>query len=240
MPTAAIDRPDARKLYDLAGAEPARRFSPYCWRTKLALAHKGLTADAIPWRFTEKDVIAFSGQEKVPVLVDGERAVSDSWAIATYLEEAYPDRPSLFGAPAAVAVTRFVNAWADAVLVPAIARLVLVDIFAHLHEKDRAYFRQSREKRFGMTLEETSADRDARVVSFRQSLEPMRVVLRAQAFVGGGAAAYADYIVFGCFQWARCISDFRLLTPDDPVHAWRERLLDAFDGLARQAPGYDA
>jgi glutathione S-transferase len=239
MPTAAVDRPGARKLYDLAGAEPARRFSPYCWRTKLALAHKGLTADAIPWRFTEKDVIAFSGQEKVPVLVDGERIVADSWAIATYLEEAYPDRPSLFGAPAAMAVTRFVNAWADAVLVPAIVRLVLVDIFTHLHEKDRAYFRQSREKRFGMKLEEVSTDRDARVVTFRQSLEPMRVVLRAQGFLSGGAAAYADYIVFGCFQWARCISAFRLLTPDDPVHAWRERLLDAFDGLARKAPGYD-
>jgi len=228
-----------RKLYDLAGAEPERRFSPYCWRTKLALAHKGLAADAIPWRFTEKDVIAFSGQEKVPVLVDGECAVSDSWAIATYLEEAYPDRPSLFGAPAAIAVTRFVNAWADAVLVPAIARLVLVDIFAHLHEKDRAYFRESREKRFGMTLDEASADRDTRVVAFRQSLEPMRVVLRAQPFLGGGAPTYADYIVFGCFQWARCISAFRLLTPDDPVHVWRERLLDTFDGLARKALGYD-
>jgi glutathione S-transferase len=240
VPTAAVDRPGARKLYDLAGAEPARRFSPYCWRTKLALAHKGLGVDAIPWRFTEKDAIAFSGQERVPVLVDGERVVADSWAIATYLEEAYPDRPSLFGAPAAIAVTRFVNAWADTVLVPAIARLVVADVFAHVHEKDRAYFRQSREKRFGMTLEDVSADRDTQVVAFRQSLEPMRVVLRAQPFLGGAAAAYADYIVFGCFQWARCISAFRLLTPDDPVHAWRERLLDAFDGLARKAPGYDA
>ena len=24
----------------------------------------------------------------------------------------------------------------------------------------------------------------------------------------------------------------------DPVFAWRERLLDAYDGLARSAPGY--
>ena len=29
------------QLYDLAGAEPERRFSPYCWRIKLALMHKG-------------------------------------------------------------------------------------------------------------------------------------------------------------------------------------------------------
>jgi glutathione S-transferase len=59
------------QLYDLAGAEPERRFSPYCWRTKMALAHKGLPFDTIPWRFADKDVIAFSGQGRVPVLVDG-------------------------------------------------------------------------------------------------------------------------------------------------------------------------
>ena len=30
------------RLWDLVGAEDDRAFSPYCWRTKLALAHKGL------------------------------------------------------------------------------------------------------------------------------------------------------------------------------------------------------
>ena len=63
----------AIKLYDLAGAEPDRRFSPYCWRTRMALAHKGLEVETIPWRFTEKDAIAFSGQGRVPVLIDGAR-----------------------------------------------------------------------------------------------------------------------------------------------------------------------
>jgi len=29
-----------------------------------------------------------------------------------------------------------------------------------------------------------------------------------------------------------------LLTTDDPVWAWRNRLLAAFDGLAQKAPGY--
>ena len=36
------------QLYDLAGAEAERRFSPYCWRIKLALMHKGLPFDTIP------------------------------------------------------------------------------------------------------------------------------------------------------------------------------------------------
>ena len=38
------------------------------------------------------------------------------------------------------------------------------------------------------------------------------------------------------FMWARCTSPLELLAEDDPVHAWRERLLDAFDGMARRAP----
>jgi hypothetical protein len=142
-----------RVLYDLAGAEPERRFSPYCWRTRMALAHKGLSVRTVPWRFTDKDVIAFSGQGRVPVLVDGETTVHDSWTIAVYLEEHYPDRPSLFHGPAATAVTRFVNSWGDRVLLPMVATLVVRDILDHLHEKDREYFRTSREKAFGKPLE---------------------------------------------------------------------------------------
>ena len=38
-----------------------------------------------------------------------------------------------------------------------------------------------------------------------------RTVLASQPYFGGEAPAYADYAVFGCFQWARCISSFPLL-----------------------------
>jgi glutathione S-transferase len=226
----------ARVLYDLAGADPALRFSPYCWRTKLALAHKDLGVETVPWRFTDRDAIAFSGQGRVPVLVDGERTVSDSWAIALYLEEAYPARPSLLGAPAAAAVTRFVNAWADTVLHAAMIRLIVSDIANIVHEKDRAYFRESREQRFGMPLEQVTAGREERLKGFREMLLPLRHTLSAQPFLSGDAPAYADYIVLGSFQWARCVSAFELLAPDDVVAAWRERMFDLFDGLARRAP----
>ena len=226
------------QLYDLAGAEAERRFSPYCWRTKLALMHKGLPFNTIPWRFSEKTVIAFSGQGRVPVLLDGDQIVSDSWVIASYLEDTYPDRPSLFCGEGARAVTRFVNAWADGILVGGILQLVIMDIFAHLDQNDRAYFRETREKRLGAALETISANRDTNVLAFRKTLEPIRTVLAAQPYIGGEAPAYADYAVFGCFQWARCISSFSLLLMDDPVWAWRDRLLSAFDRFAGKALGY--
>ena len=44
----------AIRMYDFAGEETARRFSPFCWRSRMALAHKGLSVETIPWRFTEK------------------------------------------------------------------------------------------------------------------------------------------------------------------------------------------
>jgi glutathione S-transferase len=225
-----------RVLYDLAGADPELRFSPYCWRAKLALAHKRLDVETVPWRFTDKDAIAFSGQARVPVLVDGGRAVSDSWAIALYLEDTYPERPSLFGGPAAIAVTRFVNAWADTILQGGMIRLIVSDIARIVHDKDRAYFRDSREGRFGMPLDQVTAGREERVNAFRDTLVPLRHTLSAQPYLTGDAPAYADYIVFGSFQWARCVSAFELLAPDDVVTAWRERMLGLFDGLARRAP----
>ena len=226
------------KLYELVGTEPSRPFSPFCWRTRMALAHKGLSAETIPWCFTEKTAIAPHGSEKVPVLLDGDSAVVDSWTIANYLEDTYPDRPSLFGGEGGRAMARMLNWWGDVVVIGGMFPLIVADIVGHLRPVDQVYFRQTREARFGKPLEEVTAARDGHVEGFRKSLDPMRLTLKTQPFLGGAAPNYADYIVFGGFQWARATSPFALLKPADPVHAWRETMLDAFDGMARQSPGY--
>ena len=226
------------KLYELVGTDPARPFSPYCWRTRMALAHKGLAAEALPWRFTEKSAIALHGSERVPVLLHHDKAVVDSWTIANYLEDTFPDRPSLFGGEGGRAMARMINAWGDIAIVGGLSPLIIADIPNNLEEVDAAYFRKSREARFGKGLEAVQASRDTGIVAFRKSLEIMRQTFKTQPFLGGQAPNYADYIVFGGFQWARVVSPFKLLEADDPVHAWREKLLDAFDGMARKSPGY--
>lgn len=225
-----------RTLYDLAGAEEDRRFSPYCWRTKLALTHKGLAFDTVAWHLTDKYAIAFSGQGAVPVLRDGARTVSNSWDIALYLEETYPQGPALCGGGRGQA--HFVNDWADRVLLPFVGRMLVQDILGHLHEQDRAYYRTTREARYGAPFEQLVANREARLPELRALLAPLRTALAAGPFLAGDAPDYADYSAFGVFQWARCISPFALLEPADPVYAWRERLLDAHGGLARRAKGY--
>jgi glutathione S-transferase len=222
-------------MYDLAGTDPSLRFSPYCWRIRMALAHKDLPFDTIPWRFTDQDVIAFSGQGRVPVVRDGENVVSDSWEIARYLDAAYPARPSLFGGPAGQAHARLINAWADS-LHMGILRLVVSDILNAADPKDRDYFRSSREQRLGATLEAVQEDSRAhRLESFRDSLAPARLVLAAQPWLGGGQPSYADHILFGTLQWPRCVSRFELLRADDPLCGWQERALDLYGGLGRRA-----
>jgi len=224
------------KLYDLAGSDPARRFSPYCWRARMALAHKGLDVETIPWLYTEKPAIAPSGQGAVPVLVDGGKWVFDSWTIAEYLEDTYPDRPSLFGGGAGRALSRFFAGWADGVLNPGILRFVVLDVWKQLDPRDQDYFRQTREKRVGTTLEAFTAEREKYLQGFRDSLLPLRLALKTQPFLGGDKPLQADYIVFGGFQWARTVSNFEVLPADDRVAAWRSRLLDLFGGLARKNP----
>jgi glutathione S-transferase len=223
-------------LYELAGADPDLRFSPYCWRTRFALAHKGLEVEGIPWRFTESEKLVFSGQAKVPVIVDEGRSVADSWAIAEYLEARYPDRPSLFGGAAGQAHARFLNAWTDRVLHAGLARLVVRDILDVLHPDHQPYFRRSRERALGRSLEEVVADPESGIAALRKLLVPLRDVLQKQPWLGGEAPDYADYIVLGSLQWPRCVSPIVLLAEDDPVHLWQLRGLALFDGLGARAP----
>ena len=66
-------------------------------RVALALAHKRLPVESIVIDPAERsEVRRVSGQDLVPVIVDGSKVVSDSMTIVSYLEEAYPDAPRLY------------------------------------------------------------------------------------------------------------------------------------------------
>lgn len=90
-------------------------FSHNCVKVRRALDLKGLayeTVDIAP--LNRAPVRLASGQPLVPVLVDGERAISDSTAILLYLEGAYPGRPLLPNDPRLRAECLVLEDWADA------------------------------------------------------------------------------------------------------------------------------
>ncbi|WP_319414032.1 glutathione S-transferase family protein [uncultured Cohaesibacter sp.] len=223
------------KMYDLCAADRNVRFSPACWRTRMALAHKGLAVETVPTLFTEIGSIEGGGQKTVPVINDDGVVIRDSFAIALHLEVKYPDLPSLFAGPSGMALCRFVHYWADGFINGQIARMCIFDIHQKLDEKDKAYFRQSREARFKLALEEAQDQSPERLAAFRQSLTPLRLTLYKQPYFGGERPHYADYCLFGSLQWARMVSDLALLEKDDPVRDWFERCLDLFAALGRNA-----
>ena len=225
-------------LYEL-GAPNGARYSSFSWRTRMALRHKGVAFDSVPVRVSDKAAIAFSGQDKVPVIRYGDTVVSDSWKIALYLEATFPDAPSLFGGAAhetAQALCRFVCSVADRQWMSALAPACALAVTQMVDPGDAAHLRAGFEKGFGKTLEELHAGRDAALKGFRRALDPLRATLRGQAFLGGAAPCYADYIAMSPLQWARIVDPAPVLEAGDSLLPWFDRMLDLFGGFARAEP----
>lgn len=222
-------------LYDLVGADESRPYSPHCWKIRMALAHKGLDYRTVPTRFLDVPEVEGGVSPTIPVIRDGDTVVADSFAIALYLEETYPDRPSLFRGKGGEAMARFIERWSQTQLHPFLGSAALMEIYERQDEANKGYFRESREKRYGKTLEAVSAARDAHLDSFRRKLEPLRSMLEHQPFIGGQTPLFPDYVVFGALQWVRVTSTYAFLD-DAAIQAWFERCLDLHDGLGRSVP----
>jgi glutathione S-transferase len=219
-------------LWELGGRD-GRRYSLFSWRTRMALRHKGLEFETQPVCMSDKAAIAFSGGKTVPVVKDGETTVRDSWKIAEHLEDRYPQAPSLFGGAIGRGVSQAFNTWVDRAVVPAMLPLIVADIHERVDPRDDAFVREMFEKILRKTLEQTRAERDDALKRLGRALEPMQATLKRQPYICGREPAYADYALFSVFQWARVMSPQEVLGPEDPLCAWRERVLDLFGGFAR-------
>jgi glutathione S-transferase len=69
-------------------------FSTNVERVALALAHKGVEVEYVDVPADDRsEVVRVSGQELVPVLVDGDRVLFDSPLVLAYVEERFPEPP---------------------------------------------------------------------------------------------------------------------------------------------------
>jgi len=223
-------------LYDLVDKD-GRRYSPYGWRVRMALAHKGLDAAVELCWHSDKEKLSFSGQHLVPVLRDDDHVVSDSWKIACYLDDAYPDRPLLMKDEQSRSFAKFINGWTDTIIGRPLVRSLYLDILRSLHpDADAVEFRKRREERNGATLETLFANRTKDFEELNRELAPLNQLLRDQPFVTGATPAYPDYIVFGTLQMPRHLNRVDpLAASQDAVIRWREAMRGLFDGLADRA-----
>lgn len=223
------------QLYELCGKDENQLFSPHCWKTRMSLAHKGLDFNTIPTAFTEVPKIEGGATKIVPLIRDGETVLGDSYEIAKYLEETYPDSPTLFGGEGGIALTNFVINWSQSQLHPLIGGLALKDIYDILDDVDQVYFREDREAKVKMTLEAVHEGREARVELLNKALLPLKLMLKSQPYIGGDSPLFADYVVFGALQWLRIVCTIPVLPEDGEIADWFNRLLDMYDGLGRSA-----
>lgn len=219
-------------FYELAAADDTR-FSPFSWRTRFGLAHKGMPFTSVKIPFPNISELG-GAQRTVPVLRTGSDFVEDSWKIAEYLDERYPDRPPLFGCSLGKGAARFVECFTDKVIHPTMLRLLARDVFDRMTAEDSAYFRRTREEMLGCTLEDAQATREQTVLGFRKSIHPIRLTLNRQPWLGGECPGHADYIVLAAFQWGRLATDFKVLEDDDPIAQWFQRGLDLHDGFGHK------
>lgn len=221
------------EMWELCGRDDAR-FSTFSWRTRMALHHKGLDFRVNPVAVSDKAAVAFSGQPKVPIVRVDDRIVSDSWTIAVFLEREYPDRPSLFGGPVGEQLSYFFNLWADRELVPSLVPYLMRDVLDCVDDADARHLRTQIEGIFKKTVEQLFDERAQALQQLRKRLQPVRKVLERGPFLGGESPAYPDYILFGVFQWARVVSNEKVLEESDVIGDWFARVLDLNGGIGRK------
>jgi glutathione S-transferase len=219
-------------LYELAAADDTR-FSPFCWRTRWGLAHKGIPFSSVQIGFA--DIPELGGSRRtVPAIRIDDMLVEDSWDIAEFLDTRFPERAPLLGCALGKGAARFVECFTDKVIHPAMLRLVSIDVFDRMNDEDQRYFRQTREEMLGCSLENAQASREHTIHAFRKAIHPIRLTLSRQAWLGGELPGHADYIVLSAFQWGRLATNFQLLEDTDPVAQWFQHGLDLHDGFGRK------
>lgn len=221
-------------LYDLCANNPEVRFSPFCWSTKFALLHKGLSFETVALGFTEKENYPDSDYGRLPQLRDGDTLVKESSNIFKYLDETYPEAPLVATASEAAAVEFYRN-WVGSALFPGLAPLMFGRVCSVIRKDDQPYFRTSREKMFGKTLEDLAASAEA-PGKVEAALKTLEAPLSKYSFLGGDTPNLADYVVASPLVWKYCVTDQELFETPAAVLAWRDRILDLFDGYARNAP----
>ena len=96
--------------------ESGTSMSPFTWQQKYALAHKGIPFSVTPGGFTTIKERSGGRTDHNPCIRDGGTWVFESlrggdFVIADYLEQTYPDLPSLFQGQAHHNMVKFCDTW---------------------------------------------------------------------------------------------------------------------------------
>ena len=211
------------KLYDLSGKNDIR-FSPPCWSVKLCLIQNNIKFITIPVKFTDKNKIAFSKQNLVPVLDHNDGFVCDSWNIINWLNENYPEK-KIFKNNTTKNFSYFLYLWTSRQLLPILFKIIAHEIPNVLEGNDVDYYLKTREERIQGPITKFVPLISSSIEEFRKSIDPIRKLIINNGFISGKKPGIEDCIFFGNLKWVDVCSKCNLLNDDDPIYKWYESIL---------------
>ncbi len=206
------------KLYELSGKNDLR-FSPPCWNIKLCLIQNNIEFKTIPVRFTEKDKIAFSKQELVPILDYKDGFVSDSWNIINWLNENYPEK-KIFMNNSSKNFSYYLYLWTSRQLLPILFKIIAHEIPNVLEGDDVDYYLKTREKRINGPINKFLPIISSSIQEFRKTIDPIRKIIIKNGYISGKKSGIEDCIFFGNLKWVDLCSSCNLLEVEDPIYKW--------------------
>ncbi|KAK7058529.1 hypothetical protein VNI00_002165 [Paramarasmius palmivorus] len=215
MSTKAID------FYDLACKEGVA-WNPNTWKTRFTLNYKGLPYQTtwveypdvealykklgIPATAKKSDGSPFY---TLPVIHDPNTGtiVSDSFQIAEYLDKTYPDTPRVIPPGTRALQAAFVDAFWSKVI-NNLFKFMMPKAAWALSKSSEEYFRRTREKEIGITLEEMYPTGEKAEEVWKKAEADFAVIygwLREDEFVMGDRASFADFAIGGVLVVSRLL-----------------------------------
>ncbi len=221
------------QFYELAAQNTQIKFSPFVWRTRMALLHKGLDFESIAWQFKDRGLF---DHKTVPAIYDDGQMVSDSWEIAKYLDAQYPDKPMLMKDAEAEAHAQLVNAICNNLIFATAASMAIYPVSQVIDPESASYFVETREAKFGTKLSDINEEnKDAALAKLANGLAVFEATLSASDFLGGDKPTYADYTLFGVLKWIDVVA-YRPVDQASNVGKWFDRVSALYNNNAAEAP----
>ncbi|KAF8878321.1 hypothetical protein BD779DRAFT_1447850 [Infundibulicybe gibba] len=214
-------------FYDIPSTVPGSAWSPNTWKTRFSLNYKGLAykTEWVEYPDIEamcKKIGAAPTSTKptgephytLPVIFDPRtrRAISDSIVIAEYLDEEYPEMPRLFPKGTHALQHAFMEAYPPTVGLETLWAFTMPQTHVRLRPESQPYFRITREKRFGTTMEALTPTGAARAEKLTQLEAGFGKYLAWVArnpgggvFMTGDTPVFVDFMVAGHLIWVKVL-----------------------------------
>ncbi|KAI9294886.1 hypothetical protein K502DRAFT_316401 [Neoconidiobolus thromboides FSU 785] len=226
------------QFYDLVNKPNGKHFSPFAWRSVMALKHKSIDFEHHSFKVAsvKEEITKLSNGEwnKIPFIkFDDGSYIYDSPKIAIYLEANYPENP-LF--PNGRHFATFLEN-SSCNFLP-LFRSVVLDIYNSIEdEKDRKYFRDSRQALYRTSLENLAGKKEDHKVDVEKMLLSYRITLADSKFLEGDKVTYSDYILFGHLKFVQMasIETFNAIVTnhkDPSLNNWFSSIQNLYGGYA--------